>query len=64
MIDLDWLSSCNSIEGNNIERTLQKKRCTRWKADSTCKNPRSGVKCGYVEGEDRTKKGEANKNKK
>lgn len=44
MLDLDWLSSCNSIEGNKAERTLQKKRCTRWKADSTHKNPRRGVK--------------------
>lgn len=24
MIGLDWLSSCNSIEGNKTERTLQK----------------------------------------
>lgn len=35
MIDLDWLRSCNSIEGNKTERTFQKKRSTRWKADST-----------------------------
>lgn len=44
MLDLDWLSSCNSIEGNKAEGTLQKKKCTRWKADSTCKSTRRGVK--------------------
>lgn len=40
-----WLSSCSSsTEGNNTEGILQKKIHTRWKADRTCKNPRSGVK--------------------